>query len=195
MGLLKTIFEQKEKKSSFFLCYYLKRIFYNVILMNKRLYGLLLLGVLILIPSVLITQARVFKNPLIDITITDAYYTDYGRSITNIENDIVVNFDVELTKELDINSNAKVPNQLKLKCYLFLPSGKIFIYGFNLVTKESFLSLRLVFYNHATEPGWYTIEIHGSYFKTETVAVDSLTFDPPGGTDGTDPPSIMLFRW
>lgn len=162
--------------------------------MKKKLYGLLLLGVLILIPSVLITQARVFKNPLITITITDAYYTDYGRSITNVENDIIVDFDVELVKELNINSNAKVPNQLKLKCYLFLPSGQKYIYGFNLVTKESFLSLRLIFYNHATEPGWYTIEIHGSYFRTETVVKDSLTFDPPGGTDGTDPPSIRLLR-
>ncbi|MFW9852817.1 MAG: hypothetical protein ACFFDS_07740 [Candidatus Thorarchaeota archaeon] len=162
--------------------------------MNKKITSLFLLGVLIVIPCVFVTQARVFKNPLITITIADAYYTDYGRSTSDAENDIVVDFNVELEKELNINSHAKVPNQLKLRCYLFLPSGQKYIYGFNLVTKDSFLSLRLVFYNHATESGWYTVEIHGSYFRTESTVTDSLSFDPPGGTDGTDPPSIMLFR-
>jgi hypothetical protein len=162
--------------------------------MNKKLIGLLLLGILILMPSVYLVQARIFDNPRITITITDAYYTDCGRSVSNSENDIIVDFNVELIKDIAIDSNAKVPNQLKLKCHLYLPSGQKYIYGFNLVTKESFLSLRLIFYNHATEPGWYIIEILGNYFKTKTVATDSLTFDPPGGTDGTDPPSIMLFR-
>jgi len=163
--------------------------------MNKKIFTLLLLGVLILIPGVFLTQARVFKNPSITITITEAYYTNYGRSTTNIENDIIVDFNVELIKDIAIDSHAKVPNQLKLKCYMYLPSGQKYIYGFNLVTKDSFLSLRLIFYNHATESGWYTVEIHGSYFRTETVAIDSLIFDPPGGTDGTDPPSIMFCRW
>jgi hypothetical protein len=162
--------------------------------MKRKYVCIFLLGVLILIQGVCITQSKVYKNPEIKIIITDAYYTDYGRSTTDIENDIIVDFIVELKKDLNINTNAKVPNQLKLKCYLFLPSGQKYIYGFSFVTRDNYLNLRLIFYNHATESGWYTVEIHGSYFHTETVATDTLTFDPPGGTDGTDPPSIMICR-
>lgn len=126
------------------------------------------------------------------INITNAYYTALDDD--GIENDVVANFDMTVIK----NSNRHSNERLKFNLYveLILPSGLNYIYGYRVSCKKGVsVSPVIYLYNHATEPGWYTIEltcILADRGLVTGVGTESLVFDPPGGTPGTEPGSCVI---
>jgi len=148
--------------------------------MNKKIVVISIL----LISSVFFTsfsaQAITFEdeNSPIIIDIKDAYYCNADNGLE--ENDIVVNFDLYV--------KATYILYFELYFRLILPSGNSYIYGYGVLTIEDYLNGRFYFYNHATESGWYTVEIVGIIYQQPiAIGVDSYSFDPPGETEGSEP--------
>ena len=126
------------------------------------------------------------------IDITNAYYTALDED--GKEDDIVANFDMVVTK-----NGRKLPNErLKFDLYveLVLPSGISHLFGFRVTCKRGVsVSPVIQMYNLATEPGWYTIILTCVLFDRgyiTGIGTESLEFDPPGGTPGTEPGSCVI---
>ena len=126
------------------------------------------------------------------IDITNAFYTaldDDGR-----EDDIIANFDMIVQK-----NERMLPNErLKFDLYveLILPSGISHLFGFRVTCKKCVsVSPVIHLHNLATEPGWYTIVLTCVLFDRgyiTGIGAESLEFDPPGGTPGTEPGSCLI---
>ncbi len=71
---------------------------------------------------------------------------------------------------------------------LTLPSGTSYTYLFIITTNIEDLLIYNFFFNHATESGWYTIDVN-VLLHTGGQSTDShtYTFDPPGGSPGSEP--------
>ena len=76
---------------------------------------------------------------------------------------------------------------------LELPSGLTYDYYYNMDTSEEEYSYIMYFYHHATESGWYTVDIYCLLFDGRHIGfgIESYTFDPPGETEGV-PPTVEL---
>jgi len=144
---------------------------------------------LAVIPINLISAETIVENyeVQIKIDITDAYY--YAADDDNVENDIISFF------TLDVKRNSG-PMHKNVKFYLLatlrLPSGQYYDYLFMVTSPcNCHAAPVLYFSNHATEAGWYTIELTIILLKGNprtSVGTESFEFDPPGGsTDGSDP--------
>jgi hypothetical protein len=122
----------------------------------------------------------------VNVNIDDAYYTDYSGD--GIEDDVVVHF------TFVINQGSRA--HFEAYFTLTLPSGASFMYGYIINTRLSELEGTIVFYHHATEPGYYNIKIdlilrsggvtHGS---------TDYDFDPPGQSPGGDPHAVLTFNF
>jgi len=118
------------------------------------------------------------ESSTIIIEIKNAYYCDADNGLE--ENDIVVDFD------LYVKTSCILYFELYFR--LILPSGNSYIYGYGVLTIENYLNCSFYFYNHATESGWYTVEIVGVIYQQPiAIGVDSYSFDPPGETEGSEP--------
>ncbi len=125
----------------------------------------------------------------LDIHIVKAYYMDFDNS--GLENDIVVEFEVELYFDNDDFPDTATLI-LDLEVELTLPSGLAYVYKLKMkITKEETEAM-LVYFNHATGSGWYKTSIRGSISAWGITAYDRCVFDPPGGDD-EDIPRICLY--
>lgn len=159
--------------------------------MRKRLFLQIILLTLIF-SSIVITYSKVSSEVEIEgesieleIEITNAYYTATNKD--KIENDVIAHFNIDVDSEDDYAF-------FEIIVALILPSGLSFAYeyAFN-IEDDSFLEATMYFYNHATEPGWYIVEITGIITdETITTGVESYTFDPPGESGDSDPLSVEL---
>ncbi len=123
----------------------------------------------------------------VDITINNAFYCD--ADFDGAEDDVVVEF----TLKIEIRDWREL-YFYRLKVELTLPSGFEYKHIFYLRDRPSDHSV-LFMYNHATEPGWYTVKMDCSAYADDDRAhdKDSLIFDPPEGIGGTEPPIAKLY--
>ncbi|MFW9994567.1 MAG: hypothetical protein ACFFD4_21160 [Candidatus Odinarchaeota archaeon] len=68
---------------------------------------------------------------------------------------------------------------------MILPSGFTYNYVFEDKTTEMVVNYHWYFYDHATEPGWYTLNVD-VYGSLGTHKSDSVIFDPPGSEGGDE---------
>ena len=114
----------------------------------------------------------------IDVVVLDSYYTD-------LDNDGNQD-DVVSTVAFILNNNAIY--QFDYLITLILPSGLQYQYYVTVVSFVDIVILDNLFYNHATEAGYYTIIVETLlYYPSYDYAVDGHVFDPPGGSDGGKP--------
>jgi len=125
----------------------------------------------------------------LDIKITEAYYTDFDKS--GVKNDIVVEFKVELDVDDELIPDTATII-LSLEVELTLPSGLTYVYKLKMKIIEEETDAMLVYFNHATESGWYITSIRGTIVVLGITAYDRCVFDPPGGDNG-DVPRISLY--
>lgn len=124
----------------------------------------------------------------LDIDIEEAYYMDFDNS--GVENDVIVEFEVELEIDDDFSDSATII--LALEVELILPSGLTYVYKLKMKIIEEETDAMLVYFNHATESGWYITAIRGTIVAFGITAYDRCVFDPPGGDNG-DIPLISLY--
>lgn len=161
----------------------------NMRLLNLKKY-IIIFGLLIISStSVLLVAAETTitdGDSYIIVDITDAFYTNADDNLDGIENDVLTLF------TLDINQGEDYLC-FTLHFSLTLPSGTKYFYHYLIDTNASHLSPTMYFYNHATESGWYDVRIWIVLFSnTISWGTEGYTFDPPGGSPGTDPPMATL---
>lgn len=166
---------------------------------NKRIFGLGILLLFVSISSSFVfsvyaaNQITLYENDgdqILQLTITDAYYTDLdGDKVL----DVVAYFTVHFFRD-DYN--------ILIYPTLQLPSGDAFNYLFDITPDRSYntsVDYQLIFYDHALETGDYTLFIQVEVFKQwwyyryhcyEGVA--DYTFDPPGSSGGGDPCCVLI---
>ncbi len=150
-------------------------------LKNKAIGMALLLVVILPILSVNSETTIDIGNISMTINITDAYYCDLNDD--GFEDDVVSTFTI------DIDNRNEEPFLFITWIVLELPSGFYYDYCYNMDTSEDEYNYTMNFYNHATENGWYTIDIFCLLFDGRHLGfgVESYTFDPPGGDEGGEP--------
>ena len=130
-------------------------------------------------------------NFIIEIDIRDAYYLDADEGF--IANDILTQFEIEIYKN---GFNIRKSMSFYLLISLILPSGDSYSYLFYVVAPSTYSSnSEVYFYNHATESGWYQVKVTGILLSgdySNRIGTESFNFDPPGGTDGTEPLGCRL---
>ena len=138
--------------------------------------------------NIVAAETFIYNDQLsVRIHIDDAYY--YAADNDDIENDIATHFTITVTKKGNINHKKQV--NFYLLVGLTLPSGTYYEYLF-LVTSPCMCvaTPTAYFYNHASESGWYLVELTGILMAGDpafAIGTEAFVFDPPGGTDGTDP--------
>ncbi|NHJ49620.1 MAG: hypothetical protein FK733_17655 [Asgard group archaeon] len=124
---------------------------------------------------------------VVTISINNAYY--YAADDDGIENDVAAEFSLDVYRNKFHNKRCSVSFYLLVA--LYLPSGYGYGYLFLVTcTGDVYAEPVARFFNHATESGIYCVEMtcilpcgpNCAYIGTE-----SYCFDPPGGSDGTDP--------
>lgn len=122
-------------------------------------------------------SAEVEDKHSIVVTIEDAWYGNDDNGTTPNDVLVVVQFKLQGSKTYN----------LEYYIQLELPSGAYFIYKVDVVAKIQTFNLTNVFWNHATEPGWYCATVIARlntggplYAGTQHI------FDPPGNDD-SDP--------
>ena len=155
----------------------------------KRMILLSFIMILTLIPINMIAAETVVQDytTCVTLDILDAYY--FAAEDDGLENDIAGYF------MLKVESNRQLPPRKLVVFYLLvsltLPSGKQYSYLWEVTSSYNIEVYPTVyFYDHATESGWYLLEI--TCFlnlgpKTTAFGTESYYFDPPGGTEGTEP--------
>lgn len=132
----------------------------------------------------------------LQLTINDAFYTDYEGD--GLENDVIADYELNVTLYKDLHNEYKYTFHV----LMVLPSGAYYEYAFDRTLQATDLILdtvisfnfRLVMWDHATESGWYNltsgIEIYQWGHEYDDM---TITFDPPedGGTGDTLPPPSL----
>lgn len=177
-------------------------------------YVLVVCGLILLFSNATIAEAEGYSLNM-DLDIHDAYYLNLETDKSTIENDIITYFSIEL-KIVDEEDDEEEDEQddenedyefvypsirstetkvflIYLTVKLQLPSKHTFEYELKISAKLGLNEYGIYFYNHATESGWYIVSISSYYQKASIYAYDEFVFDPPGGTDGGEPPSIQIF--
>lgn len=115
--------------------------------------------------------------------ITDAYYTAYESD--GIEDDVVVLFTI------DLDSQGRT--QFDIHLTLTLPSSFEVTYSYFINTVLNHLDATMIFYDYATELGWYNINIAVQLYSggLSSASLNHI-FDPPGGTEGGDPDGQLI---
>ena len=117
-------------------------------------------------------------KPYILIDIQEAYYADLEGD--GMEDDVFVGVELAFFGASVYNFDYYI--------FLTLPSGAEFGYAVALAAHTDLAYFGNYFWNHATEPGDYTVTVY-TVLRTGgmTLFSDALVFDPPGGTGGSDP--------
>jgi hypothetical protein len=120
-----------------------------------------------------------------EVRIPFANYTDLSKN--GIEDDVYA------IVEVDLFNNEVYTFDYYVK--LTLPSGLYWEYLFVITTNVQSFKIIHHFYHHAIESGWYIIDVvltlhTGAQFIVE----ETLIFDPPGGTSGSDPDLSISFE-
>jgi hypothetical protein len=148
----------------------------------KKAIGMTLLLVVIF-PILNVTSETTIDIGAISMTIniTDAYYCDLDGD--TIEDDVFSTFTINIENEADKHF------LFITKIVLKLPSGYHYNYYYKMDTSEPEYEYTICFYNHATENGWYTVDIFCLLFDGRHLGfgIESYTFDPPGQDDGGEP--------
>ncbi len=124
------------------------------------------------------------------IEIDTAYYMDFDSS--GVENDVVVEFEVDLEINDDKYNLYIATITIDLEVELTLRSGLTYVYKLKMKVTDDEIEAMLVYFNHATENGWYTTSIKGTINALGITAFDTCVFDPPSG-DNEDIPRISLY--
>ena len=154
---------------------------------KKVVFIVFTLAIMLIPINIVAAETIIYNDNLtVSIQIDDAYY--YSADNDDIENDIATHFTITVTKRC--NNHKKMVN-FYLLVGLTLPSGTYYEYLF-LVTSPCVCtaSPTAYFYNHASESGWYLVELTGILMSgdpAQAIGTEAYCFDPPGGTDGTDP--------
>lgn len=155
----------------------------------KKIFFTVFILAFTLIPiNFIAAETLIFNNEVIVcIDIDNAYY--FSADSDNIENDIATHFTITVEPRYYFNPRATV--NFYLLVGLTLPSGRYYEYLF-LVTSPivCVATPTAYFFNHASESGWYLVEITGILLTGDpyyAIGTEACCFDPPGGTDGTDP--------
>ncbi len=118
------------------------------------------------------------------VIIDEAYYADYDSD--GNQDDVVTVFRI-MINDIDGNNGQ---NLVIVSCVLELTSGVEYHFAFEEKTKVGF-EATLVWYNTATELGWYDFSVKAVYEGHE--GFDRIAFDPPG-KGGGEPPVIAIAR-
>jgi len=131
------------------------------------------------------TEVYSSETNILSTHILTAYYSDLEDK--GVENDIFTSIYISFDSPYYYNH---------LYCYveLTLPSGYYYSY---LISIEFYgvyeITLPIYMYNHATESGDYILYVASFFACSNHYLAESLViFDPPGGTDGADPPRIEV---
>jgi hypothetical protein len=132
------------------------------------------------------------KETTVILNIEDATY--FAADADGIENDVIAHFTLEVLRN---RHNARNTAIFYILISLTLPSGYCYDYLFQVISDYNILAyITLIFYDHATEPGWYLLEItailpsYGGY--SYCIGTESYYFDPPGSDEGTNPDGCTL---
>ncbi len=120
------------------------------------------------------------ENTYVQFYIVDAYYTDAEGD--GLENDVISDFFMRI-----ITAYSSI--HLLISIYLELPSTTSYTYDYTFRLGTGDYDLRMYFYNHATESGWYIVTITVTVMSKFQLmsGYESLVFDPPGQHEGTEP--------
>ncbi|MHA1303530.1 MAG: hypothetical protein ACTSPI_07500, partial [Candidatus Heimdallarchaeaceae archaeon] len=154
----------------------------------KKLTIVLLVFLSLVSNYTLISATTIVQNSKLrlTITITYAYYTDANDD--GFEDDIIMDFIINITK---LDKEIRFA-EFDLIISLTLPSGFKFDYNYNICTYKMLLNCTMFFYNHATESGDYIGQVTGIlYDDNESVitGVETYIFDPPGESGDVNPPT------
>jgi len=118
------------------------------------------------------------SGPTIVMAVKDAKYGDFDND--GHQDDTLARVEMNLTGANRFNFEYWVT--------LTLPSGRQFVFGWNINTRLNFLNLTATMYNTAIEAGMYHLHVEivlktggATYLDVEHV------FDPPGGQTNTPP--------
>lgn len=158
----------------------------------KRVLLVTSLVIFSILPIAVVNGATVIEDNdvVVIISIQNAYY--YAAHEDGIENDIAVDF------TLDIHRTTQRKNLVHFDLWvqLTLPSGLSYLYLFKVTSSAHVYAQPTAYFdNHATESGWYCVELTGVLAKGNCITcigTESYLFDPPGGTEGTDPLTCMI---
>ena len=118
----------------------------------------------------------------IQVQILDAWYEDNDN--TGIADDVIVILRFDL-------SGASTYT-LEYTIHLELPSGRTFSYRVGITAQLNSFNITNYFWDHATEPGWYTVRLSAKMNTGGPQFVqESFIFDPPGHDDGD--PGFLRF--
>ncbi|MHA1304566.1 MAG: hypothetical protein ACTSPI_12790 [Candidatus Heimdallarchaeaceae archaeon] len=125
------------------------------------------------------------NSSLLTVHIQTAYYADLEGD--GKENDIFTSIYISFY-------SIYYYNHLYAYLELDLPSGEYYAY---LISLEFYgiqeVTLPIYLYNHATESGDYILYVAAFFADDSDILAESIAiFDPPGGTDGADPPRIEI---
>lgn len=127
------------------------------------------------------------SNHSVKLEIIDAYYDSLNQD--SLMNDVVIAFSIEKTLW---NSNQTLA--VLLNFTLTLPSGYQAIFECQFTTDADYILGVLYFYDKATEPGWYNINIDMTLHVDEVIkGTTTVDFDPPGEGIGAPPPPKVIF--
>ena len=154
---------------------------------KKVVFIVFTLAIMLIPINIVVAETVIYNNEVsVRINIDDAYY--YSADDDDIENDIATHFTITVAKRCN---NHKKNVNFYLLVGLTLPSGTYYEYLF-LVTSPCVCTASPIayFFNHASESGWYLVELTGILMTGDPVfaiGTEAYLFNPPGGTDGTDP--------
>ena len=154
---------------------------------QKKIFGIVLLIITIFVLNTSTLSVLADDDDVsVTLVIDDAYYCDADSD--GVEDDVVIHF----TLDIDVEDWQDI-KFYRIIARLSLPSGYMYRYYYYLSSRPSDQST-LFMYNHATESGWYTIELGCTVISDEGTArsTDSLIFDPPEGIGGTEPPITRM---
>ncbi|NHJ85942.1 MAG: hypothetical protein FK734_10805 [Asgard group archaeon] len=153
------------------------------------------LSILAILPISFVSADIIIQNNevAVIIGIDDAYYS--AADSDGIQNDVIIDFSLEV---LSTKFTYKTTCNFYICICLTLPSGTFYSYLYIVTSKLNiYVTPTAYLYNHATEEGWYRVEIIGLIYYTNTPVYDIgseiFDFDPPGSTSGTDPLSCEIY--
>lgn len=121
-----------------------------------------------------------------NIYITHAYY--YDMDDDGSSDDVLLDFTCQ------VKDWVPTPSWSYYELYLTLPSGLTYLVSFEVIGRYRVLDMRMVWYNCATEAGWYNIEIdsYTTFYNAIGFSWTDIDFDPPTQS-GVGEPHVILY--
>lgn len=154
---------------------------------HTKIYIILLIalfGLFAVSNSVLVGSASSNTAPVVEGTITDAYYANLNNQSYY---DIVYNMSFNIS---DFTSTNTVNGYyFTLLVGLTYPDGTTYWCQFNLISYQQTFTLQVIWYDSVTQSGWYTAQSYTYPMNNHNNAYySSFEFDPPSaGVGGASP--------